>query len=122
MRADRADVHCGGEGVRELDGVCDGNKRAAARDGEENGRGCGAESCERRRGGENPCGNEWHGGGCAAGDERESYGDSAGIQSATSGGTGVADGDSDGDGAAGSGERRDFQGRDGAGNLWAANV
>src|SRR5260370_42236796 len=48
--------------------------------------------------------------------------DSAGIQGPASGRARVAAGDTDGKCAAGSGERRDFQGRDGAGDLWAADV
>jgi len=52
----------------------------------------------------------------------KSDGDSAGFPGAASGWARVAAGDSDRDCAAGSSERRDFQRRDGAGDLWAANV
>ena len=44
VRADRVDVDCGGEGLREFDRFCYGDERAAAGHGEEDGRGRGDQS------------------------------------------------------------------------------
>src|SRR5258708_4426877 len=122
MRADWIDVDCSGEGLRELDGICEGDECAPARDGEADGCGRGDQSGGGRRGEKDSGGDGRNGCRCAPGDERSAERDSAGIQGAAGGRAGFTVGNTDGECATGSGERRDFQGRHGAGNLWAANV
>src|SRR5229473_68066 len=122
LRADWIDVDCGGPGLREVQSFCDGDERKAACDGQENGRGRGAESSDGRCSGKNSLGNERDGSRRAAGDVRESHGDSARLQSSASGRARLAAGDSDGKCSAGFGERCDLQGCNRAGNLRAAHV
>jgi len=83
---DWADVHCGSEGVRKLDGCLHGNERAAARDGEENGRGTCAESAKEDAVGKILAETSGTGRGCPAGNEREFDGIQQGFKALRAGG------------------------------------